>query len=326
MDKTVVWRVTSAGLAAVVAAIVVILLVAARGDYPAHGQFADAAAALAFISGAAVGIERAIEAFWTMVGGIKGSYWPLKAIHDQVDDMVTNLDAAMENFHEVAAAPFMKTAAELTDPAGKFKSVLDAQREIQSTITASKARIDALKNLAPDNQRVQLLAATASQSVNYISAQYGDAVPELAQAGRAVNAAISGLQDFLATFKDNPGRRLVSIYIGVTLGLAISGTFSLDVVNASLGNTSSEPSVLNVILTGILIGLGSNPTHEVIRAIQEFKKSQKGENVAKPDLPTLSIGDTLDGIRPTGTAAPAVSLLAAQIANRLPDRPRTISA
>jgi hypothetical protein len=34
-----------------------------------------------------------------------------------------------------------------------------------------------------------------------------------------------------------------------------------------------------------MIGLGSGPTHEVIRAIQEYKKNRKGENTAKPDLP-----------------------------------------
>jgi hypothetical protein len=38
-------------------------------------------------------------------------------------------------------------------------------------------------------------------------------------------------------------------------------------------------------MTGVLVGLGSNPTHEVIRALQEYKKAKKGENIEKPKLP-----------------------------------------
>jgi hypothetical protein len=43
---------------------------------------------------------------------------------------------------------------------------------------------------------------------------------------------------------------------------------------------------LQVILTGLIIGLGSGPTHEVIRAVQEYKKSRKGDNISRPDLPS----------------------------------------
>jgi hypothetical protein len=35
----------------------------------------------------------------------------------------------------------------------------------------------------------------------------------------------------------------------------------------------------------MIIGLGSSPTHEIIRAVQEYKKNRKGENTAKPDQP-----------------------------------------
>jgi hypothetical protein len=33
-----------------------------------------------------------------------------------------------------------------------------------------------------------------------------------------------------------------------------------------------------IVFTGIVMGLGSNPTHEVIRALQEFKKNLKIQN------------------------------------------------
>ena len=157
-----------------------------------------------------------------------------------------------------------------------------------------KARFDELMKLTEGNQRMQLLAAAASQNVTYLHKKYGEAVPDLEQALDTANAAINGLQDFLATFKDNPGRRLLSIYLGMVLGLGIAGVFGLDVFQAVL-QTPGEPNNLlvdgRVILTGLMIGLGSNPTHEVIRSLQEYKEGRKGSNIAQPNLPPNKFAD-----------------------------------
>jgi hypothetical protein len=88
------------------------------------------------------------------------------------------------------------------------------------------------------------------------------------------------LADVVATFKDNPGRRLISIYVGAVFGLLVSGMLSLDLFAAALQRPTATigPSWLphlGIVLTGLVMGLGSNPTHEVIRAVQEFKKSLK---------------------------------------------------
>jgi hypothetical protein len=45
-----------------------------------------------------------------------------------------------------------------------------------------------------------------------------------------------------------------------------------------------------VAITGLVMGLGSNPTHEVIRAIQEVKKSRKSGNDPVPSFGTSSDG------------------------------------
>jgi hypothetical protein len=37
----------------------------------------------------------------------------------------------------------------------------------------------------------------------------------------------------------------------------------------------SWPAGAGVAITGLVVGLGSGPTHEVIRAIQQYKETQK---------------------------------------------------
>jgi hypothetical protein len=39
----------------------------------------------------------------------------------------------------------------------------------------------------------------------------------------------------------------------------------------------------HVVLTGLVIGSGAAPTHEVIRLIQEAKEQRKGANASQPD-------------------------------------------
>jgi len=238
--------------------------------------FKDGATTLAFIGGAAMGIERVLEAFWTFMGGVLGTYWPLNAINKQVQTLVGDLDSALKPFHEEA----LKKIEEFRKAGTKTAAELD---EAQNEIGKLKARFDEIKKLAPDNQRVQLLSAAASQNVAFLKEKFPDFLTNVDRATKVANTAIGGLQDFLVTFKDNPGRRLISIYLGTILGLPVAGFFGLDLFAAASGVPSMHGR-WSVLLTGVIIGLGSNPTHEVIRAIQEFKKGQKGDNISQPEL------------------------------------------
>lgn len=65
---------------------------------------------------------------------------------------------------------------------------------------------------------IHALPLTASQNVNYFYKKYGNIVSDVDTASNIANTAIDGLQNFLSTFKDNPGRRLISIYMGAVLG------------------------------------------------------------------------------------------------------------
>lgn len=235
-----------------------IVLVAFLGNEPSAGA-GEAAAVLAFIGGAAVAIERVIEAGWTLVGGVAGTYWPLNTISNQVNTMLASLDNALKPFHK--------------DLVEKVQAV-DAEE-----IAKIKKQYDDLRQLRTSNQHIQLLNAVASTNAKYLKDKYGDKLPELDldQSFKIVEAMVKELQDFLGAFKDNPGRRLISIYVGALLGLAIAGIFGLDVFQAVLGTVPVNANA-RVILTGLIIGLGSNPTHEVIRVLQEYKKKSKGEN------------------------------------------------
>lgn len=264
-------------LTAFVTVIIVCSLLMVFYLKPTPMEFRDSGATLAFIAVTAVSIERSIEAFWTFYGGIKGSYWPLSAITRQVDALVTELDLSLQPFYEQAE--------------GKLQSLKNAgvhsMEDIDGAINEInrlKNRFNELKTLTPDNQRVQLLTAAANQNINYISEKYGHFINDLDKAKKIAGTSINGLQDFLATFKDNPGRRLISIFLGAIIGIICSTLFSLNMFSAVFFTTTQFP-IAGIIFTGLIIGLGSSPTHEAIRALQEYKKARKGDNIATPNLP-----------------------------------------
>jgi hypothetical protein len=103
----------------------------------------------------------------------------------------------------------------------------------------------------------------------------------------------------MGSFKDNPGRRLISLYVGAMAGLAVAGIFGLDLFSAVMAEPSGEAAAsspltahpkLNIVLSGIIMGLGASPTHEVIRLVQEYKERQKGGNATTPNQPEASRG------------------------------------
>lgn len=259
-------------------AILFVYLMSSNGN---NSIFKESAPVLTFIGSAAVAIERLIEAVWTFIGGVAGTYWPLNLINKQVNAMVGELDSAIKPVYEQANAAIDELAK-----AGKL--VGDDIQKAKDEVAALEKRFNQFKNELPqDNERVQLLVATASQHADYLKKKYNEAAPKIDQAKSIADASINGLQNFVASFKDNPGRRLISIFLGVILGLVVAGYFRLDLFQAILTPPTDWPKehIGYIILTGIVIGLGSSPTHEVIRAVQEYKKSKKGENLSTPDLP-----------------------------------------
>lgn len=268
----------------IVANALLVLAIAAVFAYapPSNAGFKDAASALAFVGGAAVAIERIIETGWTFLGAAFGTYWPLGAIQKQVGSLVADLDRSLKPFHD-------RLKGELDALAKAGTLTTDEVAHGKQEIDRLKTRFDGLSGMVVDQQKVQLLLAAASQNVNHLYGRYKGVVADMDRANAAATSAIQGVQSFLVTFKDNPGRRVISMYAGAIMGVGVAGTFGLDLFQAVLepGPGGLPYRSLRVVLTGLVIGLGSNPTHEVIRAVQEYKKSQKAENASRNPLSSL---------------------------------------
>lgn len=266
----------------IVANALLVLAILAVFTYapPTNAGFKDATSALAFVGAAAIAIERIIETGWTFMGAAFGTYWPLGAIQKQVGSLVAEMDRSLKPFHD-------RLKAELDGLAEKGKLSIDEAKRGKQEIERLESRFDDLSRMTIDNQKVQLLAAAASQNVSHLYGKYKGLVGDMDRASAAAMSAIGGVQSFVVTFKDNPGRRVISMYTGAILGVSVAGAFGLDLFQAVLepGPEGLPYRSLRIVLTGLVIGLGSNPTHEVIRAVQEYKKSQKAENAAKNPLP-----------------------------------------
>jgi hypothetical protein len=260
------------------------LLTYVNAPLPNHG-FTDAAAAIAVISASSVGIERAIEMLWIALGSFVGEWWPLNIVNGQVAALTDDLDPVVASFYGSASS-----ALEVAKAKGQLTAtgLAKAQAELTAQQTALTARLAELKVLAPDSQRAHLLATTVGQSVALVAANYASFSDDVQRAVNVANQSVVGLSDFVATLKDNPSKRLISLWIGMLFGLAVAGFLGLDVFVAVLG--TAVPSVplpadpAGIVMTGLVIGLGASPTHEVIGVLQEIKKARTTDNQPSPDL------------------------------------------
>lgn len=283
--------------------ILVAFLLSAQFSQEPNQGFADNAKILAMITALAVGIERLIELFWTVVGMTKGSWWPLGLINEQMGGLVKGLDEQFQAVSDDALATMKKLEKD-----GEL--VEKRSKEAKKELDALKSQIKKFQELAPNNTQINLAAATTFQGINYLSKKY----PEYIKTVDVANQAIAGVADIMASIKDNPGRRLISICLGVILGMLFASFVGLDIFMATLGTTiSGSASILpylGVALTGLVIGLGSNPTHEVIRVLQEYKKDRKLDNSPAPSIPLLGNGGT---IRVRGSAGRGVQAPSSEI-------------
>jgi hypothetical protein len=231
-------------------------------------------AAITIITASAVGIERLIETFWTYIGLTRGSWWPLGPVREQLDELLSSLDESFEPFYRDAQVTMHKLQEAESWSEEKLNT---AAKDLDKL----KQQVDGLKQLPIDSQRVQLIVGSASQSVDYFSQKY----PEMKEAAELAKLGINGVSNFIGTFKDNPGRRLISLFAGSILGLVIAAVIGLDIFPAvfETGNSVQQSALLlphtGVALTGLLMGLGANPTHEAIRLLQEIKKMRKAQNI-----------------------------------------------
>lgn len=226
-------------------------------------QFKDAAAVLAIATGIAVGIERFLEGFWTVAGGLSNTWWPLKVPAKGIEELLGDMNTTLKPLYDQTDA----VLSQLSATGAKTQDELDSANAVLAKL---KDRVNAIQD-GGDAANLQLNGALVLQGIDYLSRLDTRLMDTAKDAWNGVNIALN----FLVSFKNNPTRRLVSLFIGALVGLAVTGTLGLDLLGAAAGVSLSSKFHWGVIASGILVGLGSNPTHEVIRSIQEYKNTKK---------------------------------------------------
>lgn len=277
---------------------------AAKWSTPPNVGFADsttatggidggAASVLAMVSIVAIGIERLIEIFWSMIGSFKNGWWPLPEIADAVDRLTEEANQIAKPAFQAALDGLAAAQATLQEGDAQ-RALLDAEiARINVEVQAYRDQIASVGSLAKNNQRVQLVATTAFQAAQRLDTAYGSVMPAVRQAFNDVSQMTAGVSDILAGFKDNPAKKVISIFLGSAAGLLVAGTVGLDLFAAAglpLGETDPAKIPLSafpyvgVMLTGLVVGLGANPTHEVVRWASEAAKSRKTASLGLPNV------------------------------------------
>ena len=250
-------------LAILIVAVIGLCIVAIIRKPDSSTSITNATVVIAVAGAVAVGIERLIEGIWTLVALTPNDQWPLNLTtfndkKDQLETFFTNINA-----HINALTKDTKTFNDFTSKCG-------------SAVTDFQSSMASIKATDVSDPNFQQFSAKALKSV-YALQSYDD---EFSNLSNDFNSALDALSTFVDTFQDNPGRRLISILLGMALGLVIAIFTGLNLFQALLALATPATNVLywGVALTGITLGLGSSPTHEVIQLLTQFKQNQASSN------------------------------------------------
>ena len=234
----------------------------------------DNTTTLGVITGAAVVIERVIEMFWLVMSFKVGSWWPLNGVTSRINSQI---EALNENYLRAFVAEAQKKLKEAVDAGTATAEDIAAATRALTDLTAA---LDGWRAAAPDNQRLRALVAVVSDRVTYL----GGKLMGLSDTAGVAVMAVTSILNFVESFRDNPAKRLISMYLGALIGVPVCGVLGLDLFRAAL---DTSPQVrgfgmldlhLGVAVTGLVVGLGAGPTHEVIRLLTEIKKNRRAEN------------------------------------------------
>ena len=249
--------------------------------------FRDAASVLAFVSLAAVAIERVIEGFFSAISGRFGEWWPLRAVRAEFDTFEASTNAVLgpvtkDTLDELATAKQLAQAA-----GGDVTSI----QQLIDGVAAEQARLsrqleDVQTKLPPGSARLVRLGEINTAMATTLH----DAHQLSAQATTGAQAALRDASDLaerasliIASFSDNPARRVASLLLGASLGMVIAAAIGLNLFSATLAPPPGATDIVGllagkagIVLTGIVIGLGSSPTHEVVKSLQAYKEARAG--------------------------------------------------
>lgn len=239
----------------------------------ALGTTLSATGALGVITGGAVVIERALEASWTIADMLSRGRWlagpqikqmltTIASKNGEVTKAIASLDAIIDKVDTANKEAVTKVGVSLD----RLASVRDGLKVVASAIRADLPTIG--KALDRTNEALDDLFVKCPDAANEKAIR--DALSKS-------SIAIGAVESIVATFDSNPARRLVSIVAGANLGLLIAWSLDLNAFTVAAPVAGANPAPLAswacVAVTGLVMGLGSTPTHELIRAIQQQKQT-----------------------------------------------------
>jgi hypothetical protein len=287
-----------------VVSVIVAIAVAAVTDEPANSGFVDGAAVLAFVAGIAAGLERTIEVVWARVDRdeTKGAWWPLSVVTGELSAVEKRTNEVLSPLVADVRQHLGTAEGFAGDARAKEKAVDLVAAQIQERAAATKEAIANAQKLAPGSSRFAAIARATddfAHDAELMARNAGLWSRDLERGLRAAGDVLSSAQDVVGAFKDNPARKTMSIALGVPLGILAIGVLGLNMFSAVLG--PDVPSYMaglgGILATGVVVGLGSNPTHEVIKALQR----RKGD--ATIDVPVASSVQVVRTEVPVGAAA-----------------------
>ena len=289
-----------------------VCLVIATVIAPTEGNknFKDAASVLTLVGLTAVAIERLIEGAFTVLAGPLGQWWPLREVNKEFRTYETQANAVFTDVLpkvKAAVEEAQKIAVAANEPVDQFAGVVD---RLDTESKRLKVRLtDVTTKLSPGSTRLQRV----SEVVGSLNTELDSACSIAGSAATIAKKALDEANEtgdraltIISSFDDNPARRVAALVVGASLGMIVAGGVGINLFVATLAADDTlvpgAPGWLlgraGVLLTGVVIGLGSGPTHEVVKALQSYKDDRKGAEVVQT-TPPVTGGSAVMTVRST---------------------------
>ena len=262
-----------------------------------NAGFKDSASVIVFVTFVAVAIERLLEMFWTLLGQAKrfGAWWPLNQIVAAVETVETQTDNLLKPVFDQVQRDLQQFHGTLLGAGDHVKRLQIEQKlnELKSAREHFQARLDSARTLAPGSSRLALIThvgAEAARLLGNAATAGGEMTRDAARSVDKAAEASSIATSVVASFSDNPARRLASVCLGSGAGMFIAGLMGLNLFAAILGQNTRLAGLAGVLITGVIVGLGSNPTHEIVKSLQSYKESRKPLVVGVGESPVMDDG------------------------------------
>jgi len=243
-----------------------------RYGMPVGTTVASATGVLAVVGALAVGIERVIEGFWTIVDAVASNpHNPFYIDAKRLDAFTTQIASDVQK----PLDGLSKALAAANDEAVKTRT---EKSDVQKQVDGLLASVNLIVNNQHNPKSWPALGALQAGLADLSSALDNADLQKYAQTALA---GLGDLSSFAASLTENPGRKTLSLMAGCLVGLGVTWVLGLDAIHAALG--SPNGTTWGMVATGLAVGLGANPTHELIGVLQNYKQNTSPSKTPAPN-------------------------------------------